>query len=256
MSMFRTRVGIWLSYEAMKIIHHLLDYLLPTACKYCSNPVGDSGIPFFCSTCWSDFAVMSGPLCPRCGRPFESPEALTSSPDHQCLACRKCPPVFDQALSVGYFEGPLREAIHQLKYRPCRSLARPLALWAAGNMQPVQNIDVILPVPLHKTRLRDRGFNQALLLAHYLGKAFNIDVCFDNLKRTRPTKPQIELTGEERIKNVAGAFGLNRPDAVAEKAVLLIDDVFTTGATMNECARVLKAAGCSRLGALTIARAV
>jgi ComF family protein len=240
----------------MKILSRLLDFLLPTACKYCNNPVGDSGIPFFCSTCWSDFSVMSGPLCPRCGRPFESSETLTHSPDHLCLACRQSLPVFDQALSIGYFEGPLREAIHQFKYRPCRSLAKPLALWAAGNMRPVQGIDIILPIPLHTTRLRERGFNQALLLADYLGKTFNIEVCFDNLKRTRPTKPQVELTGAERIKNVAGAFGLTRPGDIAGRAVLLIDDVFTTGATMNECARVLKAAGCPRLAALTIARAV
>lgn len=240
----------------MKIFNRLLDYLLPTACQYCNNPVGDSGIPFFCSTCWSDFAVMSGPLCPRCGRPFESPETLARSPDHTCLACRLNPPIFDQALSIGYFEGPLREAVHQFKYRPCRSLAKPLAHWAAANMQPVRNMDVLVPVPLHRTRLRERGFNQALLLAHSLGKAFNIDVCFDNLKRMRPTKPQVELAGDERIKNVAGAFGLARPEAVKDKAVLLIDDVFTTGATMNECARVLKRAGCIRVAALAIARAV
>ncbi len=239
----------------MQILRRILDFLLPTSCSYCNSPVGDSTIPFFCSSCWADFAVMTGPLCPSCGKPFESPAALTNSPDHYCLSCRQNPPLFDQALSIGYFEGPLREAIHQFKYRPCRSLGKPLAQWIAGKLQPVQNIDVVIPVPLHATRLRERGFNQALLLAHELGTVFNLAVCFDNLARIRSTRPQVELSGTERIKNVAGAFALRRPDEVRGKAILLVDDVFTTGATMNECSGVLKQAGSSRVTSLTVARA-
>jgi ComF family protein len=166
------------------------------------------------------------------------------------------PPTFDQALSVGYFEGPLREAIHQFKYRPCRALGRPLALWMTKNICPVDGIDRIIPVPLHTSRLRQRGFNQALILAHGISKTFTLPLSYDNLKRVRPTRPQVELSAEERIKNVAGAFALRNPDELKGLDVLLIDDVFTTGATMNECARVLKDAGVSRVTALTIARAV
>jgi len=195
-------------------------------------------------------------MCPRCGKPFDSPETLSHSPDHRCLACRQAPPVFDQALSIGYFEGPLREAIHQFKYRPCRALGKPLAAWMAVNIRPVSDIDCIIPVPLHVARLRQRGFNQALILAHELSRTFSLPLSFDNLKRVRPTRPQVELTGTERIKNVAGAFALRRPDELKDRGVLLIDDVFTTGATMNECARVLKNAGASRVTALTLSRAV
>ncbi len=240
----------------MRILQRIFDFILPTSCSFCNSSVGDSPIPYFCSSCWADFSFIDGPVCPLCGRPFESPETLSHSPDHRCLACRQTPPVFDQALSIGYFEGPLREAIHQFKYRPCRALDIPLAAWMAVNIRPVGGIDCVIPVPLHTSRLRQRGFNQALILAHGISKTFSLPLSYDNLKRVRPTRPQVELSGEERIKNVAGAFALRRPDELKDRDVLLIDDVFTTGATMNECATVLKDAGASRVTALTIARAV
>jgi ComF family protein len=166
------------------------------------------------------------------------------------------PPVFDQALSIGYFEGALREAIHQFKYRPCRSLGSPLGDWMSGNIQLPQGIDVIIPIPLHGSRLYERGFNQALLLADRIGNRFSIPVCYDNLVRTRPTRPQVELSGLDRVKNVAGAFSLVNPDTIKNTSIMLVDDVFTTGATVNECARILKAAGASHVAALTLARAV
>jgi ComF family protein len=239
----------------MHILHRILDFFLPTSCSYCSSPVNDSGVPFFCASCWADFSSIDGPVCPLCGRPFDSPEALTKSPDHICLSCRRTPPAFDQAISVGYFEGPLREAIHQFKYRPCRSLGRPLTQWMSKCIRPAGGIDCVVPVPLHIARLRHRGFNQALIIANELIRVFPIPLSYDNLARVRSTVPQVELTGEERIKNVAGAFALRRPDELKERDVLLIDDVYTTGATMNECAKVLKNAGAARVTALTIARA-
>jgi ComF family protein len=240
----------------MNLFRRLLDVMLPTRCSYCNSSVGDSKIPFFCSSCWSDFAVLAGPLCPQCGRQFESPETLTNSPAHRCRECRDHAPLFDQALSVGYFEGPLREAIHQFKYRPCKSLGRPIADWMAARLFPPDSIDLVLPVPLHRTRLRERGFNQAVLIAARLAEHFSLPLCYDNLIRLRSTRPQVELSGEERKKNVSGAFGLVRADDVAGRSILLVDDVFTTGATMNECSRVLKKEGALRVFALTAARAV
>lgn len=240
----------------MRILQSILDFILPTPCSFCNSSVGESPIPYFCASCWADFSSIDGPVCTRCGKPFDSPEALSHSPDHRCMACRQDSPVFDQALSIGYFEGPLREAIHQFKYRPCRALGKPLAAWMAVNIRPVSDIDCLVPVPLHVARLRQRGFNQALILAHELSRTFSLPLSFDNLKRVRPTKPQVELSGSDRIKNVAGAFALRRPDELKDRDVLLIDDVYTTGATMNECARVLRDAGASRVTVLTIARAV
>jgi ComF family protein len=238
----------------MSLFRRTLDLFLPAPCSFCRAPVADSGIPHFCSHCWSDLSPVPGPVCPSCGRPFGSPESLVRSPEHECLACRTSPPHFDQALAAGLFEGPLREAIHLFKYRPVRSLGKPLAVWMAEQVRMTVPLDLAMPVPLHRKRLRQRGFNQALLLAHGFSERFSVPLRYDNLMRLRSTRPQVELTGQERRENVQGAFGLVRPAEVQEKRVLLIDDVFTTGATMNECARVLKEAGAAYVAVLTLAR--
>jgi ComF family protein len=240
----------------MNRLRRLLDFIFPSSCAFCRSPVDGSDIPFFCSTCWADFAPILGPLCRSCGRPFESDEALTHSPEHRCYECRINPPGFDMALSIGYFEGPLREAIHQFKYRPCRALGRPLGDWMASQIRMVNEVDLIIPVPLHRSRLRQRGFNQALLLASEINRFCHAPLSFDNLYRARPTRPQVELTGNERLKNVAGAFKVHRPEELQGKRIILIDDVFTTGATLRECASVLRKAGTIEVTALTLARAV
>jgi ComF family protein len=126
----------------------------------------------------------------------------------------------------------------------------------ARNVRLISDIDIVMPVPLHRKRLRQRGFNQALLLSHGVSNAFKIPLSVDNLVRNRFTRPQVELSGEERIKNVEGAFAIRRPGEVEDKSVLLVDDVFTSGATMNECAAALKQSGAARVMALTLARAV
>jgi ComF family protein len=115
-------------------------------------------------------------------------------------------------------------------------------------------LDLAMPVPLHGSRLRQRGFNQALLLAQGVCGRFSVPLSFDNLYRTRHTRPQVELSGRERAENVRGAFAVARPGEVRDRKVLLIDDVFTTGATMNECAKVLKDAGAASVTVLTLAR--
>jgi ComF family protein len=124
------------------------------------------------------------------------------------------------------------------------------------NVHMVRDIDLVMPVPLHVSRLKERGFNQALLLAHRMSETHRIPFSCDNLYRTRPTRPQVELTGVERIRNVAGAFTLRQPEVVVDRSIVLIDDVFTTGATMNECASVLKQAGAAHVTAFTLARAL
>jgi ComF family protein len=186
--------------------------------------------------------------------PFGSPEALTNSSEHTCLFCRRHPPHYDQALAAGLFEGTLREAIHVFKYQSVWALGRPLAEWMASQVNVIANLNMVMPVPLHTRRLRERGFNQALLLAHGIAKRFIIPLVLDNLVRVRCTRPQVELAGRDRMENVSGAFALRFPDIVDGKRVLLIDDVFTTGATLNECSRVLKDAGARSVIAFTLAR--
>lgn len=238
----------------MNPVLSFLDLLLPATCSYCRSSVGSSPAPFFCLQCWSDLAPLQGALCPNCGRPFGSPEAVAQSPDHLCRSCREHATYFDQALAAGLFEGPLREAIHIFKYRPLRALGRPLGSWMAGQIRLVHPLDCAMPVPLHTTRLRMRGFNQALLLADIVSRSLSLALDYDNLVRTRPTRPQVELTGPERSQNVRGAFALKRPGDVAGRRILLVDDVFTTGATLDECSRVLKQAGARSVTALTLAR--
>ncbi len=239
----------------MKFLARLTDFFFPTPCAYCRGPLDGHSIPLICSTCWSDFSLLSGAACPCCGKSYESPASLSHSPGHLCGACRREAPRFDQAISIGQFEGALREAIHQFKYRPCRSLGKPLSSWMADHLARIKPIDMIMPVPLHRQRLRQRGFNQALLLAHRIGLVHRVPLSYDNLVRIRPTRPQVDLSGEERIRNVAGAFSLNRPRDVEQRRILLVDDVFTTGATLNECAGVLKDAGAQEVTAVTLARA-
>jgi ComF family protein len=238
----------------MRFLRRILDYCFPSRCSYCRSPIGDFPVPFFCPSCWSDLTPVPAPVCPRCGRPFGSPESLAASPEHECWTCRKDPPDFDQALAAGLFEGPLREAIHVYKYRPLMSLGRPLAEWMTERVRKVERLDMVMPVPLHASRLRIRGFNQALLLARVASEAYAVPLAYDNIVRTRPTRPQVELSGKERAVNVSGAFALRRSCDVEGKRVLIVDDVLTTGATMNECSRALRKAGAAAVVALTLAR--
>jgi len=213
----------------MRLLRGILEYCFPTGCSHCGSRLGNSPIPFFCSSCWLDLSPLRHPVCPRCGRPLGSPEALSASPEHVCWHCRKDPPDVDQALAAGIFEGPLREAIHVYKYRPLMALGRPLADWMTEHVRKVERLDLVMPVPLHVSRLRKRGFNQALLLASGASRAYAVPLHYDNLVRVRPTQPQVELSGKERVANV-------------------------TGATMNECSRVLREAGAEAVIALTLAR--
>ncbi len=181
---------------------------------------------------------------------------MSHSPDHQCGDCREKPPKYDRAISAAIYETALAEAIHLFKYSKKANWSKPLGRLLHTRVSDFGKLDVILPVPLHAKRLRQREFNQSLLLAREVSLAFGIPLQVNNLRRVRWTQPQIELNGDERRKNVRGAFEVKWPDQVQDQSILLIDDVFTTGATVNECARVLKKAGTEVVNVLTVARMV
>ncbi len=191
--------------------------------------------------------------------PFESNITLLKSPDFLCGECREKKCHFAKAIAVGVYEGTLSEAIHILKYQKRQAMAKYLnAVITNVLLQRLTDSDIIIPVPLHKKRLNERGFNQSLLIAHHLSNRLSIPLCMDGLQRTRWTRPQIELSRDERLKNVRGAFAV-RADfkpahTIKDKRVILVDDVYTTGATVNECAKVLKKAGASEVVVFTIAR--
>ncbi len=232
----------------------LLQVLFPTFCRLCGAPVLDTPVPRICGDCWEKVPWLTGPVCPRCGFPFASPEALTHSPGHLCGHCREKEPPFALARAAGAHEGALREAIHLLKYGRQHSLGKRLGCFLLPPAAALPPPEVVIPVPLHPSRLRNRGFNQSLLLADPVSRGLDAPLDYSSLDRVRPTRPQVELTPEERRANIRGAFAVRRPERIEGRRVLLVDDVFTTGATVSECARVLRKAGAQEVVVATLSR--
>jgi len=163
------------------------------------------------------------------------------------------------ARALGSYEGPLQEAIHRWKYEGKEYLSVLFAEWMAERLYRYWDpdlFDVLIPVPLHKDRLTERAYDQALLLVRELSRRTGIPYRKRVLQKKRPTVPQVKLSGAEREKRVRGTFHLLDKEAVVEKSILLVDDVYTTGATVNECARILLAGGAKRVDILTLAHTV
>ena len=197
------------------------------------------------------------PYCRTCGRPFPSFEPGRASERARCEPCRRRRPLFTYARSATLYGERVREALFCLKFGGKTAMARPLGdlmADAGGAMVPIKGIDCLVPVPLHPSREAERGFNQSGLLARRVSQRWGVPVEAKALRRQRFTHSQTDLDAAERRRNVKGAFALSRPEAFVERHVLLIDDVFTTGATVSECARVLLAAGAASVGVLTVAR--
>ena len=221
-----------------------LDFIFPPYCVGC----GREGA-FICPACRQSLPRIIPPVCPRCGRPHSSGVL--------CPDCIRWQTAIDGIRSPFRFEGVMREAIHQLKYQNLRTLAAPLA----GMLQEYLidsplDIDVLVPVPLHRKRLRERGYNQASLLAKELGKLINTPIVDDVLIRQRHTPPQARTaTVEERTHNIADAFAC-RGNGLRGRRVLLLDDVATSGTTLDACAMVLKASGVDSVWGLVMAREI
>lgn len=224
------------------LCRQFLDLLFPPRCVGCGR-VG----AWLCAECLDQIPRVDSPFCTRCGGVVVTGDL--------CARCRTSPLRIDCIRSVAYFEGVLREAVHWLKYRGCTALAAPLGGLMAGYWvrQPMP-ADVVVPVPLHAARLRERGYNQAALLAHEMARRAGLAVCEQTLVRQRATAPQVELDAGQRKENVHGAFRCSG-DGLAGKQVLLVDDVCTTGATLEACAVALREGGARSIRALTLARA-
>lgn len=238
----------------MALLRALLDVLFPPLCHLCKAPVPEAGPLHLCDPCRGGVSPIVSPLCPVCGVPHGTEGGV----DHRCGACILAPPPFDAARGAFLFAGPVQELVHRFKYGHKVHLRRPLALLAIGELTPfvrAQAPGVIVPVPLHRSRLRERGFNQAILLGELMARHWSLPLLRDSLRRVRPTAPQVALSAEERRENVRGAFALATPAGVAGRRVLLVDDVFTTGSTLAECTRVLKRGGAAAVTAVTVARA-
>lgn len=234
----------------------VLDFCFPRRCAGCGLKWVTSAEGCWCEDCLKGLAWIAPPLCPCCGLPFlDSP----ASPDHLCGDCLQGSFAFDSARSAVLYSGVVRDRIHQLKFGHrlywVPALAQLMeAVFRGDNALPPA--DLAVPVPLHTKRLRQRGFNQSALLAGRLGRSTGGRVRYDILARRRWTAPQTRLARQERLQNVRNAFEVRRPDLVEGRVVLLVDDVFTTGSTLNECVRTLKSAGAAAVHALTVARAL
>jgi ComF family protein len=218
---------------------------------------------YACPGCLAGIQPVSSPICESCGRVFAS----RAGPNRICESCIRTPNHFHQARSALIYTDPCARLVHAFKYRGKIQLARPLGTilsMAFNRFWPVDEFDLIIPVPLHRRKLKQRGFNQVLLMMRQwalldrqpagpaTGRTFDWEV----LERVLPTRPQTGLGRRDRPANLRNAFGLADKRAVAGLKVLVVDDVYTTGATANECARQLRRHGAELVDVLTLARAV
>jgi ComF family protein len=229
-----------------------LDVILPPRCLSCGATVGEQGT--LCSDCWADIAFLAPPLCARCGFPFE----VAVEEEQVCAACRARPPVFDRARAVLRYDAASRGMLLAFKHADRTDLAPSFGRWLArAGAELLAEADLVAPVPLHWTRLFSRRYNQAALLAQAVAKGAGRPFCGDLLLRRKRTKPQSAGLAS-RTRNVAGAFVVpaRRRQLVEDRRLLLVDDVRTTGATIEACARALKAAGAATVDVLTLAMVV
>jgi len=230
---------------------NLLDIAFPPLCLRCKTRVGGQGM--LCAACWQQLAFISEPFCVRCGIPFEyAPGGLD-----QCGKCLRAPPPFTQARAVLRYDDASKLLVLRLKYHDDAALAVTCAPWLQRVGEPLfAGADALIPVPLHYWRFVGRRYNQAALLANALAKHVSLPVWPHALKRIRATPPQAALRAKERAENIKGAFAVPPRETarLRGKTVLLIDDVYTTGATLSACTEALLEARVSEVRVLTLAR--
>lgn len=230
-------------------------FLMPQHCVLCGEPAINRDFSQVCRTCLEQLKPLPEPVCATCGKPLPGGEY---APVDTCLECRSDPPPFDMARAWGPYQGNLRSLLREFKYHGSKPLAGPLSRLLAERLkgEAFPGFDWILPIPLHRQRLRSRGYDQALLLARNLGTRTGIPV-LHGVIRTRDTLPQHGLSASSRKENLAGAFTLKEGLHLEGARILVVDDVFTTGSTVSSlCRRLRKIRGIDFIGVLTVARAI
>ena len=231
----------------------LLDAILPPLCLGCSEIVSSPGA--LCAECWPRFSFIAAPLCGRCGIPF----AADTGPDALCTACFTRPPRFRRARAVLIYDDRSRRVVLPLKHGDRTDLARACGAWMArAGAELLAEADFVAPVPLHWRRLFTRRYNQAALLARMVARDVDAVLAPDLLRRARWTGSQAGLKAKERRRNVRKAFEVppRWQAKLKDRTVLLVDDVLTTGATVEACVGALKRAGAAHVDVLTLARVV
>lgn len=232
---------------------HWIERLFPTGlCALCLHPVRP-GAPWACTACLRSLPLVSGHGCQSCARP------LAGTRDGYCRFCRSSPPPFSWAVHLAVYDGVMRSHLYKLKFENRRAIARPLGVLLGQRLRKLRRPArhaVIVPMPLHPGRLRDRGYNQAALVAEAVRAVVQRPIVDRSLVRRRPTLAQAKLSVTERRENVRGAFAVVDPGAVRGRDVILVDDVYTTGATCTAAATALLKAGASSIGIACLAVAV
>jgi len=227
-----------------------LGYLLPPACSLCGGVFSRMTAEPFCFRCMATISPLPQARCSCCALPFAPSSAVSP---HLCGRCIQNRPSYAVTYAAALYQGELRSAIRRFKFQQYPNLDRPLAELLMKCLPLPLEVDLLVPVPLHPVRLRERTYNQALLLARELGRLCRLPVVHDVLKKSRSTDPQQSLSAARRRDNLRGAFTLNRE--VRGKKILLVDDVMTTGVTVDLCSQVLLAGGAERVDVAVVARA-
>ena len=236
------------------LLKGLKDLVYPDCCAACGNKI----IPgaekkLICASCWDKIEMNLPPFCLSCGRHLEG----LNIGKNICTGCLKIKFHFDRAFSPCKYSGTIKKLIHDFKYSGNDYLGHTLGEMMNSFIReynlPLQDLDFIIPVPLHKSRMREREFNQAQILSGQIAERFDKKVLPQVLTRHKATKSQTELTPEERRLNLENSFCVTRPELIKEKDLLLVDDVLTTGATSNQAAKSLKESGARRIILLTLA---
>jgi len=233
--------------RSSSLLRSLLDFALPARCGGCGTIVDE--VDSFCAGCWRELDFLQGG-CSRCGMPLEATEA------DMCGACLANPPRLDRIRAAVAYDDISRSIALRLKYGRKVGLARTMSRYMRPLVGELPANAVLVPVPLHRSRLWSRGFNQSLIVARDLSRRTGLPVAADALKRVRRTPPLKGMGVRQRRRTVAGAFRANPSAELRGRTVVLIDDVLTTGSTANACARVLKRAGAQRVDLISWARVV
>ena len=230
--------------------------LLPAFCRRCGVRILTEENLYFCARCWATIELVREPKCPRCGRPHSWRVGFDPIENFECSECFAQKLWFETTSAAGLHDGVLRDAIHLLKYRRKRHIARPLAeLLLEHVMEKIDlsSYDALVPVPLHRSRLKERGYNQSELIADCLCRELPEASLQPILRRVKDTPSFSRLGAQERRSQIRNAFQVVSGADVKKKRILLVDDVVTTAATTNECARVLRRAGAERVDVIAAA---
>ena len=235
------------------ILLAFLNFIYPKQCQGCGVKLHYKNKYYLCEECLGKVKVNNPPFCLKCGHPLSGPADLK-------VVCGKCSGIkynFDKAFYCCNYEGLVKELVHKFKYNHKKFLIclfNELMTNFIKRHISTKSMDMVVPIPLHRGKLQQRGFDQALLLSKNLSKTFNLQMSYNILNRKKDTKQQANLNKAQRLKNIKGAFSIKDKTVFNKKSVLLIDDIFTTAATANECAHLLKEAGAKSVSLLALAK--